>query len=211
MPLREAAVWLSGINLAATTGRSLGGPLGGWLADTVGWRWSFLGQVPIFLVAIGLCVVWLPSGAPSSPDSHAPGGRKGLARIDFLGAVLLALTILALLVPLEIGGTRVPWDHPIILGLGAAALILGGLFVLTEARWAAEPIFPIELLRHRDVLLSYLVTFLQGAAQLALMFSVPLYFQATQRVSNEVAGAYMVPAVAGNAIGAVLAGLIINR
>lgn len=39
IPLRDVAQWRSYVNIVATTGRSLGGPLGGWLADVVGWRW----------------------------------------------------------------------------------------------------------------------------------------------------------------------------
>ncbi len=39
MPLREVARWQSYLNTFAAVGRSLGGPLGGWLADTIGWRW----------------------------------------------------------------------------------------------------------------------------------------------------------------------------
>jgi MFS family permease len=39
LSIREVATWRSLVNVAATTGRSLGGPLGGWLADLVGWRW----------------------------------------------------------------------------------------------------------------------------------------------------------------------------
>ncbi|KAK8017374.1 major facilitator superfamily transporter, partial [Apiospora rasikravindrae] len=141
VPLREVATWQSGINLAATTGRSLGGPVGGWLADTVGWRWSFMGQVPLFLIAIGLCLAWLPrdtaaaaadssklsaeSGENTNNINNADDGEENkpqrssssrrtssIARIDFPGATLLALTILTLLLPLEIGGTQIPWTHP---------------------------------------------------------------------------------------------------
>lgn len=39
VPLIEVATWRSYVNLLATLGRSIGGPLGGFLADTVGWRW----------------------------------------------------------------------------------------------------------------------------------------------------------------------------
>jgi len=52
---------------------------------------------------------------------------------------------------------------------------------------------------------------LQGAAQLALMFCVPLYFQVTERSSNTIAGAHLTPAVAGNALGAILTGALIKR
>lgn len=39
VPLRDVATWRSYVNVFATTGRSIGGPLGGWLTDRVGWRW----------------------------------------------------------------------------------------------------------------------------------------------------------------------------
>jgi predicted MFS family arabinose efflux permease len=39
VPLRDVATWRSYVNIAATSGRSLGGPIGGFLTDTVGWRW----------------------------------------------------------------------------------------------------------------------------------------------------------------------------
>ncbi|KAI8302633.1 major facilitator superfamily transporter [Colletotrichum sp. SAR11_240] len=218
VPLRDVAAWQAGLNLAATVGRSLGGPLGGWLADTIGWRWSFLGQAPIFLLAVVLCWLFLPKGMPSSThqveteDSKPEDSKKSpLARIDFLGAGLLALFILAFLLPIEIGGTKVPWTHPLIFIFFGAAIVLGGLFAATEQWWAKEPIFPLEILKHRDVVLTYFITGAQVAAQLGLMFSVPLYFQVTKRVSNTVAGLHLFPAVAGNAIGGIMAGYLIKK
>ncbi|KAM0228043.1 hypothetical protein ACHAPO_011071 [Fusarium lateritium] len=204
VPLREAAAWQSYLNLAATTGRSLGGPLGGWLADTIGWRWSFKCQVPIFLVAIILTYFFLPNKKQDKKPTS-------LSRIDFSGAALLALTMMAFLLPFEIGGSQVPWSHPVIPSLFVAALIFGGLFILFEGSWAQEPIFPLNLLRIRNVVLGYVISGTQCAAQLGLMFSVPLYFQVTKNASNTVAGAYLFPAVAGNAMGAILAGIVIKR
>jgi hypothetical protein len=39
VPVRQVATWRSYVSVAATTGRSLGGPVRGFLADTIGWRW----------------------------------------------------------------------------------------------------------------------------------------------------------------------------
>ncbi|KXH37349.1 major facilitator superfamily transporter [Colletotrichum nymphaeae SA-01] len=219
VPLRDVAAWQAGINLAATVGRSLGGPVGGWLADTIGWRWSFLGQAPIFLLAVLLCWFFLPKGkqvGKGDEGAEASGkpinGKKGsLARIDFLGAALLALFILTFLLPIEIGGTKIPWSHPLIFVFFGVAIVFGGLFAAVEEWWAKEPIFPLELLKHRDIILTYVISGGQVAAQLGLMFSVPLYFQVTQRVSNTVAGIHLFPAVFGNAIGGVLAGYLIRK
>lgn len=176
--------------------------------------------MPIFVIAILLSFLFLPKNTQKTPQPipscgaiSEPGEqqRSSLARIDFVGAFLLALTILAFLFPLQIGGVKVPWTHPIIFILLASGVVLGALFAATEEWWAKEPIFPLSLLRQRDIVLTYILSSAQTGAQLGLMFAVPLYFQVTQRVSNTVAGAYLFPAVAGNAVGAVVAGIIIKR
>ncbi|KEZ40197.1 Major facilitator superfamily transporter [Scedosporium apiospermum] len=238
VPLRDVAAWQAGLNLAATTGRSLGGPVGGFLADTIGWRWSFTGQAPIFLLATLLSWLFLPRGHPTVhvkdivedtvpidddseanaingdlPPSTVPQqeSRSSLARIDFLGAFLLAITILAILIPLDIGGKSYAWTHPVILLIFTTSLIAGLLFFAVESKWAPEPVFPLELLQKRSIVNSYFITGAMTAAQLGLMFSVPIYFQVTQRVSNAKAGAHLFPAVMGNALGAIVAGIIIKK
>jgi MFS family permease len=209
VPLRDVATWRSYVNIAATTGRSIGGPLGGWLADTVGWRWSFLGQAPIAGIAILLIALTLP--AHTTEDLEDDLKRSKFARIDFMGAICMTLSLLGLLLPLEIGGDRVAWSSPIILALFGGAAIFGTLFLVIEAWVAKEPIVPVHLLRHRDVVTSGSIMLCQCAAQTTLMFAVPLYFQITSNVSNTVAGAHLIPAVVGNAIGGILSGRIIQR
>ncbi|MCJ1330869.1 hypothetical protein MMC10_007556 [Thelotrema lepadinum] len=39
VPIRTVAAWRSYVNVAATTGRSVGGPIGGVFAGTISWRW----------------------------------------------------------------------------------------------------------------------------------------------------------------------------
>jgi MFS family permease len=39
VPLRDVATYRSYINIVQTVGRSCGGPIGGYLAETMGWRW----------------------------------------------------------------------------------------------------------------------------------------------------------------------------
>ncbi|KAK7178545.1 hypothetical protein DPSP01_014019 [Paraphaeosphaeria sporulosa] len=211
VPLRDVATWRSYVNIAATTGRSIGGPLGGWLADTVGWRWSMMGQSPAAAIAIVLIATVLPSHTQSTSDAVGTTRGSKLARIDFLGSLLTTLTILCFLLPLQIGGDRLPWSHPAILGLLGAAYVFAALFVLVEARFAREPVIPLALFQNKDVVLSALIMMIQGMAQMALMFAIPLYFQVTTGASNTVAGAHLFPAVAGNAVGGLLAGAFIKR
>lgn len=153
------------MNVVATLGRSIGGPLGGLLADTIGWRWSFVGQGPIILIAIFLVALKLPSWTPPAP---AKGEPSKLRRIDFAGAFMLAITIVSLLGALSLGGQNLPWSHPIVIGLAAGSIILGALFVTYEVKYALEPIFPPTLVIQRDVATAYAIYFLQVAAQLGV-------------------------------------------
>lgn len=207
VPLRQVAKLRSYVNIVATTGRSLGGPVGGALADSIGWRWSFILQCPLLLIA-GLLAFFL---VPDRAEEEETKGMERLARIDFAGAGLLAASITTLMLAFELAGQKLPWNDPIIIGLVAVSGSTGVLFLITETYWAAEPVFPLHLLKNRTVVAAYLLMGLQICAQFGLMFCVPLYFQITQNAGSALAGAHLFPAVAGNACGALLAGIAIHR
>lgn len=167
VPLIQVASWRSFVNVVATLGRSIGGPLGGLLADTIGWRWSFTGQGPLLLVAIVLVAIKLPAFAPKV-EEQTKGKPSKLRRVDFIGAGLLASTIVALLGALSLGGQSLPWGHPLVIGLLIGSVFVGTLFVVYEEKYAFEPIFPPRLVIQRDVATSYLIQTLQSAAQVAV-------------------------------------------
>jgi hypothetical protein len=109
----------------------------------------------------------------------------------------------------------------------ATSLLLGTTFLVFEAKYARQPIFPPRLLIQRDVATSYSIGSLQTAAQLAvyasrpqhlsksdtiqMMFSVPLYFQVMEGASNRRAGSHLVLAVLGNTIGGLLTDYLIRK
>lgn len=119
---------------------------------------SFLGQVPIFLLAMALCWMVLPNITTEQNKTNAETRKSRLARIDFLGASLLGGGLLAVLLPLRIAGQKVPWGSPIVLSLFTLGISLLLLFTIAEIRWAKEPIFPLRLLKNRDVVFSYLIS-----------------------------------------------------
>ena len=118
-----------------------------------------------------LCYIVLPPLTSTATANHEEGTElkdSRLARVDFLGAFLLGAGVLALLLPIEIGGHKVAWTHPLIYVSFAIGTVLLILFVLTESYVAREPIFPLRLLRNRDLVLCYLINCFQGAAQLSV-------------------------------------------
>ncbi|RDW68701.1 uncharacterized protein DSM5745_08461 [Aspergillus mulundensis] len=203
---REIATWRSIINLAMTLGRSLGGPVGGVLTDTIGWRWAFLLQAPLLAIAALLVVIQL-----KLVHSDQPSGQSKISRVDFRGSILVATSIGTLILLLDQGGKAFPWASLPTLFLASAAMLTFGLFIYTELYVAAEPIFDLAILKRPNVAASYLVSSFQVAAQVGMMFTVPLYFQVSERASSTVAGAHLIPAVVGNAIGGLSAGLFIRK
>jgi predicted MFS family arabinose efflux permease len=137
--------------------------------------------------------------------------KASIRRVDFLGASLLGTSVVAIIMLLDRGGHAFPWVSPASFLLGGIGLGLLALFVWVETRVATEPIFDLRILSRPNVASSYTVGFLQITSQLGMLFSVPLYFQVTQRASATVAGGHLVPAVVGNTVGGLLAGNVIRR
>lgn len=126
------------------------------------------------VIAIILVALRLDEPGSSAPsDEDGLDNKTKLRRIDSLGSISLALAIIGFLLVLDIGGQKIPWTHYIVWIIFAVASVFAILFILVEAFVAREPIFPLRLLVHRDVVTAYLVTALQGAAQ----FGVPLCLQ----------------------------------
>ncbi|EWC47309.1 hypothetical protein DRE_03428 [Drechslerella stenobrocha 248] len=220
VPQRDIATWRAYVNIAATTGRSLGGPVGGYLTDTVGWRWSFAGQAPLIGIAAILVAFRLQNTPSPSPNGDSNGGtttpplssqKSKLARIDFLGAFLLASTIVCTLLVLDLGGQKLSWTSPYILATAVLSLILLAAFCTVEAHYAAEPIFPLHLLRNNNIATSYGSLAFSSVSQIGIMYTVPRYFQITRASSVTAAGAQLVPAVVGNVIGGLITGYSVKK
>lgn len=171
---------------------------------------AFLVQVPPTIAALSMVAIALklPAGKESGDKTQTNWER--VKRIDFTGALFLGATILSLCLILDLGGTRIPWTSSWMYVLIGTTIVCGITFIIS-AKYAAEPIFPLELATHFVVVTNYLVIFLQTTAQSALMISVPIYFQVTAAATTSEAGAHLIPAFAGNTLGGLLAGYWIKR
>lgn len=136
------------------------------------WRSSFIYQTPLALLA--LMLVWwrLPNDLDSANvESSAPAENakaSKLRRIDFLGAFLLATSIFAFLLLLNLLSKRLTFTDPVIIGIFLLWIGSCLLWLFVEARFAPEPIFPLRLLFHRDVLTTYLIVGLGITANMSV-------------------------------------------
>jgi MFS family permease len=99
-------------------------------------RWSFYINLPLGAVTIGVVIFLLRLPRPSGSL------LQKLKRIDYAGTIVVIGATVAILLPLDWGGSKYAWNSPVIITL----LVVGGagflLFALIEVKYAVEPIAP---------------------------------------------------------------------
>ena len=212
VPLRSRGTWQGVLNIVFATGSATGAPLGGLLADTIGWRWAFLIQVPATMLAIIVVILCLNLPATSEPQqtSAATTFKTRLARVDFMGAGVLILAVLSLLIECDQLSNYALQSTRVIVPL-LAAIAFFSAFAYTESAVAAEPFAPPHIVRERTILASCLANFFSFAAYMMLLFFLPLYFQAADGLSASEAGVRLLPAIAGAVAGSLSGGIIMQK
>jgi EmrB/QacA subfamily drug resistance transporter len=158
---------------------SIAGPLvGGYITDTINWRWVFYLNVPFGFCCMAVIALAYP---PSRSDSQV--------RVDWLGASLLFAGVSSLLIALggEAGG--VWWWL-------SGSIVLLAAFGWVERR-APEPILPVDLLRHPIMTRTLVVVFLVGIALFGAIAFIPLFVQSVMGGTATQAGQVLTPLFLG--------------
>jgi Major Facilitator Superfamily len=118
---------------------------------------------------------------------------EGLKAVDWLGSLGIVGGTLMLLLGLEFGGITFPWNSPTVICLIIFGIVVGGLFVVNEWRFARFPIMPIRLFRNLSSVAALCVCFMHGYVFIAGSYYLPLYFQAVIGASPLLSGVYLLP------------------
>ncbi len=163
----------------SAVGTALGPSLGGLLISEAGWRAIFFVNLPLGLLAFGLCLRYLPAVPRAVP------GARG--RFDVMGTVLLALTLAAYALAMTLGRGSL---GALNLGLLLAAAVGLALFLRVEAR-AAAPLLRLAMFRE-PVLRAGLVTgVLVTTVMMATLVVGPFYLSRALRLDAAVVGLVM--------------------
>src|SRR5258705_405877 len=136
--------------------------------------------------------------------------RRTPARIDYLGAALLAAGLTCVLLVTTWGGQQYAWGSTEIVGLAAAAVILLGAFVAQERR-AAEPILPLRLFREPVFDVVSIVLFLTTLSFFAAIVFMPVFLQGVTGASATDSGLLLLPLLLAGTGSTAVAGRLMSR
>ncbi|MBY5368860.1 MFS transporter [Rhizobium leguminosarum] len=167
------------------------GPLaGGIIVDNISWAWIFWINLPIGIISIIAFMIFLKEDV-----AHKQ------AKIDYLGAALFSISIVALLIML----TETDASAWILISL-FAVFVVAGLFFLAQEKRAPEPIISIPLWSRRLIATSNAATLLAGMALIGLSTILPIYVQGVLGRSPVVAGFTLTMLVVGWPLAVILSG-----
>ena len=205
VPPRERAKY-QGAFLAVFGSSSVLGPLVGGLFAGVpsilwvdGWRWVFLINLPIGLIALSLVVSFL----------HVPHIAKK-HRIDWWGAVTIIIAVVPLLLVAE-NGRDWGWDSTLSIGMIALGVVGIVAFILAERAAKHEALLPLSLFKSRTFSMSTILGVIIGVGMFGGMMTLPLVLQIVTGATPTEAGFMMLPMVAGMMTATIISGQVTSK
>jgi EmrB/QacA subfamily drug resistance transporter len=166
-----------------------------------GWRWVFLINIPIGIVALAIVLRFLHLPAKSV--------NRGV-RIDWWGAATVILAVAPLLLVAEQGRD---WGWA---SAGSmACYIVGGAgiiaFIIAERLMGDDALIPLKLFRSPTFSMATILGVLVGFGMFGAISTVPLYLQLVKGSSPTLSGFQLLPMILGLMIASIVSGQLISR
>ncbi len=167
-PKRELGRALGVASLAFSVGTTLGPIVGGILTDAINWHWAFWFNVPIAAIGLFLAARYLHNEVGARQQAQRE-------RFDWVGAVLLAISLSALLYFVSLGPLY-GWGSARILGALALFVVTAALFIIRQLT-APQPLLQLRLFNNRLFTMANLSASLASMGMIAVLFLMPFYLE----------------------------------
>ncbi|MYW01898.1 DHA2 family efflux MFS transporter permease subunit [Streptomyces sp. SID3343] len=198
---KRAGKMIGIVGAVVTLGPILGPVLGGVLLEHASWRWMFLINLPIGLIALALAYKEIPADPPREGDP-SPLDARGIALLcPGFAAVVYGLS--------QAAGDSGFGAPQVIVALVAGVLLIAGY--VAHALRARYPLIDVRLFAIRGFAGGIGAVFLTGILLFSLLFLIPLYYQLARDRGVMAAGLLLVPQGVGVWIGMPIAGQLFDK
>ncbi len=188
------ALWGMGIMI----GPILGPVLGGWLTETMGWRWVFFVNVPLG----ALCLAILFAELPSRPITRR--------RFDLFGFAMIALALAALQLLLD-RGSVVDWFASPESWLYACTALSCAWIAVIHLATAQNPLFDRRLFADINFAIALVFMIVSGVVMFATMALLPPMLQQLFGYDVIDTGLVLMPRGVGVLVSMQVAGLLMRK
>lgn len=194
----KQALAMSIWSISATLAPALGPTLSGWLIQTLGWKWIFLMNVPIGIIAMVFTMLLIPYYRLQAPKS-----------LDFIGFITVILSSIMLIVAFS-QGHQWGWTSWKIVSLLIVGSITLGLFIWWELKHPS-PLLNIRVFQNTRFTVSMIISSILTISLYSGTYFMPLFLQNIQHASALEAGLILLPPSIAMVIAMVIAGKWYHR
>jgi DHA2 family multidrug resistance protein len=199
-PPKEVGIGQAMFGVGVMVGPTIGPTLGGWITDNYTWPWIFYINVPLGILAAIMVLTYVRNAAY----------QERATRIDFIGILLLTITVGSLQWMLE-RGERFDWfDSRFVTGLGITAA-LGFILLIWREMTAKEPIIDLRVLKSRQLSTGVLFAAALGLSLYGGIFVLPIFLQNLHGFTAWQTGRVILPGALASAFTMAIVGRNANR
>ena len=192
---KALAIWGMGVMVAPI----LGPTIGGWLTETVNWRWNFYINVPIGVLSFLLAA------------RHVPDTETKARGMDWWGLAFLAMFIGGLQYVLD-RGQQEDWFASAAIRAAAAVLLVGlGCFVAHSLTSKRETLINVHMFTDRNFSAASIVGGAMGLSLFGGMLLQPVLFESLLQYPTFDTGLAMMPRGVGSLISMLIVGRLIGK
>jgi EmrB/QacA subfamily drug resistance transporter len=165
---------------------ALGPVAGGWLIQSLNWRWAFAINLPV--------AIWIFSLLPKLRESESDFSLESLRKLDLRGTLLNTLGLGAVVYSLSFA-SKYGWDSLQITGTFVLGLLLIVAFLVTQSR-QENALMPLSLFTNQRFLSVNILTFLLYGALAVAFYLVPFFAIQIKHLDAVGTGAAFLPCIA---------------